>query len=377
MTSPDASLSGIRLRRTGGNAEEIDHLAERFGGRVGIDGLMGDLNRQARRSRFALGRAVDSAFRWERSDTLTKRWWPQGITTSADAFGEEGAGRRIAVVTWYSKQVDGLNKGSRLTFVDLDTLAYRHVLLVVPTRDEEGRIGLEPLKVHAGGIVWAGPYLHVAATGRGVMTCRVEDLLRVPDQVGVRNRDLLTLGSSGSGKASTFGYRYVLPVRFSYRASAQEGQAGLRYSFMSIDWSGPAPELVVGEYGRGTATTRLARFPIDAESMHLVIGADGHSSPIMLADAETQRMQGVAVARGMAHATISNGPVFPGDVHVGPLEGVRRGGRRFRWATPIGCEDISYWPATDTFWSVTEHPLRRWVYTMRRTWFEDRGAPRP
>ena len=45
----------------------------------------------------------------------------------------------------------------------------------------DGVLALEPLRVHAGGVVWCGPYLHIAATARGVITCRVDDLLRVPD----------------------------------------------------------------------------------------------------------------------------------------------------------------------------------------------------
>lgn len=369
MSSAQAFVPGYRLQRTGESSDEIDLLADRLGGRAGLELLMTDLNRQAHRSRWAPGRAVSAAFRWERSDTLTKRWWPQGITTSADAFGAQERGRRIAVTTWYSKKVDGVNKGSRLTFVDLDTLEYRHVLLVVPVRGKDGQMSLKPLQVHAGGIVWAGPYLHIAATGRGFLTCRLDDILRIPDDPGVNNRAVLDVSEE---KVSTFGYRYVLPVRFSYKASTDEGLGGIRYSFMSLNRASAQPELVVGEYGRGTSsTTRLARFAIDPESMHLVVGADGHSGPVMLQEAEVLRMQGVAVAGGDFHLTVSNGPFVPGHVHVG-----RPGTfRRHRWATPMGCEDLSFWPSTDTFWSVTEHPGRRWVFTMERAWFSRRQGP--
>jgi hypothetical protein len=37
---------------------------------------------------------------------------------------------------------------------------------------------------------------------------------------------------------------------------------------------------------------------------------------------------------------------------------------------PIGPEDISYWPSTDLLWSLTEHPGRRWFFSMRRGWFD-------
>ncbi len=331
-------VQGVHLHRTDENIDEIDALAERLGGRVGLEGVLHDLNRQAHRSFFAFGRAVHRAYRWDRSDCRSERWWPQGITTSADASDtEDFDGRRLLVTTWYAKETEGVNKGSRISIVDLETMRYRHVLLVVPTLGDDGEMKLAPLKVHAGGIVWAGPYLHIAATSKGFMTCRVDDILRVPDERGVPDR--LALGAA-EDKVASFGYRYVLPVRFSYRAHSDEGLERLRYSFMSLDRSTRPPELVVGEYGRGKQTTRLARYPIDAESMHLVLGDDGYSRPLTLEDGGVVQMQGVAVTGGTYYATASNGPVFPGNVYVG-------GPGRFhkhRWATPIGCEDLSYWP---------------------------------
>lgn len=362
-------VSGIHLHRTDESSDEIDALAERLGGRVGLEGVLLDLNRQARRSRLAFGRAVHRAYRWDRSDCRSKRWWPQGITTSAEASGSlDSADRRLVITTWYSKQVDELNKGSRISVLDLDTLRYRHVLLVVPTLGPDGDMVLKPLKVHAGGIVWAGPYLHIAATAKGFFTCHVDDILRVPDERGVSDR--LTLAAHESTVAS-FGYRYVLPVRFSYRAHCDEGLDRLRYSFMSLDRSTDPPELVVGEYGRGKQTTRMARYPLDPESMHLVAGEDGHSRPLMLEDGGVVQMQGVAVADGRYFATASNGPILPGHVFVGEIAPGRRGRfRKHRWATPVGCEDLSYRPSEKELWSVTEHPHRRWIYSMKTAWFD-------
>ncbi|KRF13941.1 hypothetical protein ASG90_14110 [Nocardioides sp. Soil797] len=360
-------VQGIHLHRTDENIDEIDALAERLGGRVGIEGVVQDLNRRARRSIFAIGRAVHRAYRWDRSDCRSKRWWPQGVTTTADASDTgDFEGRRLLIATWYSKNIDEVNKGSRITILDLDTLKYRHVLLVVPTLGEDGEMKLAPLKVHAGGIVWAGPYLHIAATSKGFMTCRVDDILRVPDERGVLDR--LQLGAA-EDKVASFGYRYVLPVRFSYKALSAEGLERMRYSFMSLDRSTQPPELVVGEYGRGKQTTRLARYPLDPESMHLVVGDDGYSRPLMLEDGGVIQMQGIAVTGGKYYATASNGPVFPGNVYVGKPGGFRK----HRWATPIGCEDLSYVRGADELWSVTEHPNRRWVYSMRRSWFDRRS----
>ena len=347
---------GVCLARTEENVEEIDLLADRLGGRVGVPGVLADLNRRARRTN-APGRAVRRSYAWDRVDARDPEWWPQGVSTSADASDTEDVERReLLVVSWYSH-----GHGSRITFLDLATRRYRHVLLVVPTL-KDGEVGLEPLKVHAGGLVWCGPYLHVAATSRGVITCRLDDLLRVPDSAaGATSR----LGVDGA-RFSTFGYRYVLPVRFAYRAMTDDGLERLRYSFLSLDRSVTPPELVVGEYGNSRQTRRLVRFPLDPDTLFLAAGEDGVSRPLVVDEGGVVRTQGAAIARGTWYLTASTGPWVPGSVYVGHPGSFRR----HRWATPMGPEDVSWWPSTDLLWSVTEHPRRRWVYAMPRSWFD-------
>ena len=187
----------MHLVRTEENVDEIDALAERLGGRAGLPALLEDLSRRARRT-LAPGWAVHRALTWDAEDRRDRHWWPQGISTSADASDTEDVeGRRMLVVSWYAKDLPGepgSRQGSRLTFLDLATRRYRHVLLVNPVV-RDGVLALEPLRVHAGGIVWCGPYLHIAATARGVITCRLDDLLRVPD-------DALGDGA-GSGSRTT------------------------------------------------------------------------------------------------------------------------------------------------------------------------------
>jgi hypothetical protein len=350
---------GVHLVRTDENVDEIDALAARLGGRVGLAGVVADLDRRGRRG-FAPGRAVRRAITWDAADRRDPRWWPQGISTSADASDTEDLdgtdGRRMLVVSWYAKE----QHGSRITFLDLETRRYRHVLLVVPEL-KDGVLSLAPLRVHAGGLVWCGPYLHIAATARGVITCRVDDLLRVPDGVP-SDPDRLGLEDD---RVSSFGYRYVLPVRFAYRAVTDDGLERLRYSFLSLDRSTPTPQLVVGEYGNSSQTRRLASFPLDPETLFLAEGEDGVSRPVVLDEGGVVRTQGAAIARGKWYLTRSTGPWVPGSVYVGEPGAFRR----YRWATPPGPEDIAWWPSTDLLWSVTEHPRRRWVYAMKRSWF--------
>lgn len=66
-------------------------------------------------------------------------WYPQGITTSADAY-ESGAykGDTVILVNWYDDGSDGIDRGVRVSFVDYSTPSaptYRHVLLVEPSTE--------------------------------------------------------------------------------------------------------------------------------------------------------------------------------------------------------------------------------------------------
>lgn len=342
-------VQGVHLQRTDENIEEIEALVAACAGRVPLDVLLDDLDRRARRS-WAPARKTSVGLRWEWADCRDRRWWPQGISSSADAADERGtdvvAGRRLLLVGWYSKNVNGVNQGSRVSFIDLGSRRYRHVLLVQPVM-RDGEVAIEPLRVHAGGIVWSGPYLHIAATRKGFHTVRMQDLLRVPESL----RD------------QAFGYDYVLPVRFSYAAFHDEGLEPLRYSFISLDRSGDTPMIVAGEYGRGEQTTRLARFPLDPETHHLVTGDDGFSRPLLLEEKGQAGMQGAVMVGDDWYVSSSNGPVWFGAMYVG------RPGRfrRIRLALPIGPEDLTYWPSTDTLWSVSEWPWRRWVFPVKRS----------
>lgn len=343
-------MAGIALERSDDNAAGVDALTALItaagGARIGVHGLLDRLPAQGRRLRrtFAptprlLGRKVTAAFTWEAADRRDHDWWPQGITTSALTGVREHHGHDVLATSWYAKG----DAGSRISIVDLEARRYEHVLLVDPVITD-GEVQVRPLAVHAGGLVWHGPHLHVAATARGFLTARTDDLLEVPDGAGVQ----------------TFGHRYVLPVRLAHRGRAAEKGQRLRFSFLTLDRSGDEPALVVGEYGGPQASRRLARFALDPAT-GLPGGAEGRSEPEIDDRGET-RMQGIAVVDGVSYLTRSRGPATRGSAYVGSPGAWRE----HRHATPIGPEDLVWWPETESLWSVSEHPRRRWIYAMRR-----------
>lgn len=329
----------LHLTRTEENTAAIDALAASLapygGGRVGLSGVLGDLDRKARRT-LAPGLAVRRALTWSWADNADPTWYPQGIANSH----RTGVDREVLLVSWYSKT----GWGSRITVLDLESRRYRHVLLVEPVV-RDGVAGVLPVAVHAGGLVWQAGNLHVAATRRGFLTFKLDDLLHDP--------------------SNRHGSHYLLPVRFAYQATAAEGLELLRYSFLALDRSGPGPALVVGEYARRDQTRRLVRFALDEESGLLAADPSGISRALEVNEEGERQMQGVAVVDGTHYITVSQGTWSPGTVLVG-----RPGAfRRHRWATPMGPEDLTHHPPTDLLWSVTEHPYRRWVFAMKRSSF--------
>jgi hypothetical protein len=355
-------VEGVHLFPTEDRVEEVAALTSSVGDAVGLEGVLADLNRAGRVAEVP-GRAPVRGFAWNTEDSRSQRWFPQGITTSADATDtEDFAGREVLCTSWYSQTIGGLNKGARVTFVDITAAEeprYRHVLLVEPVITADG-VDVRPVRVHAGGLVWHGDYLHVAGTARGIYSFRLSDIVPVPT-IGDHSR----LGIGRDGSVDSFGYRYLLPVRFTYDARADDGFERLRYSFLSIDRSSSPHLLVAGEYGRRSMSTRLVHYEIDPVTSLLRTHADGYARPLQLSADGLQGMQGAAIVNGTYYVTTSSGRYGYGSLHVG-----RPGDfRTYAKVLPIGPEDITYWPSRDELWSLTEYPARRYVYAMRRSEF--------
>jgi len=339
-------VTTIRLTPTRARDAQVDALAARHGGRAGLATVVNDLALVGRRT-WAPGRSVRWAMTWAASDRRDRRWWPQGISSSADAgllpgeerTGDRVLGRRLLMTSWYAKTGDGC----RLSVIDRDLRRYQHLLVVRLTADGEP----EPLLAHAGGICWIGPWVFVAATRRGFHVAHLDDVVKV----GPRER--------------WRGHDYLLPVRFSYAPAYDDGDEPLRFSFLSLDRAGkgegPGPRLLVGEYGRGRQTTRMAHFGLDPDTGLLTLDRDGVARPLWHDGRAPLGAQGAVVARGRFHVSVSHGPYGLGSLYAGEPGTWRRR----RWALPIGPEDLCYWPSENLLWSVTEHPRRRWIVAVR------------
>ena len=128
----------------------------------------------------------------------------------------------------------------------------------------------------------------------------------------------------------------------------------MRFSFVTVDDATDPPSLVVGEYGNRRQTRRLAEVPLDG-------------GPV---DGSTPARRGPRAGRRPRRRPAATSPPptarGAGLVWVGEPGGFRE----HRRALPMGPEDLAYDAARDRLWTVTEHPGRRWVVSMRRSAFE-------
>lgn len=356
----------VHLEPVGESGVAVDALVAATGGRVGLTGLLDDLDRSARRSRSVLTRArtkVGPAFTWDLADEVNRRWWPQGITTSADADldgrgGEQFGGRDVVIISAYARS----GTGSRISVLDVTDprrIRYRHVLLVRASMQQDGRVELAPVEAHAGGLVWHGRHLHVAATRTGFYTFSLDDIVDVRG-VEVRGVEARMIEAASGDRLDR--HRYVLPVRLVHRARTAPGATPFRYSFLSSTRGDGRTTLMAGEYGTGQASTRLAEFAVDPSTELPAVDPEGRVRPVRLGEG-VPRMQGAVRVGRRSYLSTSNGRFRRGSIWVGEPGDFRQ----LPGSLPAGPEDLSYWSSRDQLWSVTEYPGRRRVITLDRS----------
>jgi len=191
----------------------------------------------------------------------------------------------------------------------VDSLRYHHVALVEgPERT--------PVAVHAGGIVWAGDRLLVAATMGGIREFRMSSIERV----------------SGRG--------FVLP-----QLAVLEPSVKFRYSFLAEGSDG----IVAGEY-RTDESGRLA---------HLTLG-DDYVAAVGIHSPGVPEMQGALLIDDVWAISSSRGDRQNGDLWIGKQGALVR----YEGALPPGPEDLAWCPERRQIWGASEHPGQRFIYAV-------------
>jgi hypothetical protein len=244
-------------------------------------------------------RGLRGGFQWDRKDSDTGDWYPQGI---------DGRGH-VLLVSWYSKSTGA----ARLSIVDTKAGRYGHVALVTTAG--------KPVKTHAGGLAWREHMLYVTDT-----------------KGGLRLFDLRCFAGDS------------LPQAGWYRPAAE----ALRFSYASVDEA--AGGLLVGEYTDKTPGARLVRWPLAPGGL---LAQEAASDAWVTAHAN---IQGAVALGGQMLMAASRGPIREGKLTSSPFAseaGKRRWAIGCEDLAAVGGEVISLSEHPDLPWPLAR---RRTVF---------------
>lgn len=318
-------------------------------------------------------------------------WIPQGVSTVADAQ-QDGlwGGRQAILVSWYD-DAHAPKKGVRVSFLDPNRKRYAHVLLVYPyfkkRKDESDPptyeiVGRPQGGIHAGGILWYGNYLYVVDTKRGI---RVFDMRHIYDLERSSNGDTKDRKHIGWGERTLrtdiyrgFGYRYVMPQvdawvnaagpdnddkKFRCKASGAPA-----FSSIALDRSEVPDRLITSQYCRTGDRGRVARWPLNGDTGQLQPSGDGRVHATEAYRLAKDQIQGAVSYDGTWYLSRSTGKTGevpdPGELVVAKPQGAPTGVLNATDTRPAGRgpEDLSFWPAQNELWTVTEHARWRMLY---------------
>ncbi|MEW2252877.1 hypothetical protein AB0907_36830 [Streptomyces sp. NPDC006975] len=384
----DASQFGLAYRTGNSYGEYADLTAGLATKLTTVDAtaVIADGNRSATRLTSAPGtvQAFAAGFTWESGDQTVDYWIPQGVTTSADAYGDglypSNGSKRVVLVSWYFEtDPDGdgvdeypIDKGIRLTFVDNTNAAapvYRHVLLVEPVKTSSGAYSFNPIRRHAGGIMWYGNLLYMVDTYKGLRVFDLNTLFKVD----TAEKDVCGLHTDGNYYG--YSYQYVLPQSAAYDNTGKY----VRYSAIGLDRASSPDSLVVSEYsvsgsvdytdgtfsGSGVATTtpKVVRWNLDYTNRQI--------SSLTASEAVTvaqQKIQGVVSQNSKHYLSTSNGS------SAGSLRTFTSGASTASTvcSLSVGCEDLSFhssaatgWAYSESvIWNLSEYAGKRYVYAV-------------
>ncbi|MFC4585196.1 hypothetical protein [Sphaerisporangium corydalis] len=345
MTATDPGPFQLR-HDTRGLPQAVETLAKALPARD-LKNVLAQANRSSvhKGSTTAFGSMSPKPADWycfDTGDNDTTDWYPQGMAASSEAGRTDV---KALAVTWYWKPAGtATERGIRISFLDLATGKYRHVLLVEPKGTSYSAIN-----IHAGGVAWYGDLIYVVDTAHGM---RVFDTRHIYEVKGDDDK----IGLKG-GKYHAFGYRYVMPQVDGWTAAG-----AARYSFAAIDRSTSPHLFVSGEYvdpaDEPGKTGRVARWALDPDDT-LVSGAGGLAAAVDAFTLPAAKIQGALSYKGrwylsQAASSTKNGSLLV--VPAGKPAEVRK--------MPIGPEDLTCWGEKNQLWSVTEFKGRRVMYAV-------------
>ncbi|MGV9339629.1 hypothetical protein [Streptomyces sp. NPDC003688] len=377
----DAGQFTLTARSSNGYGEFADLTTGLAGKLAKADAttVIADTNRNAVHLTSApnTAKAFQTGFAWDSGDQAVTYWVPQGVTTSADAYGNglypDGGTNKVVLVSWYFDDATATDKGTRLTFIDYSNASaptYRHVLLVEPVLTDTGEYSFNPLRKHAGGIMWYGNLLYMVDTFKGLRVFDLNTLF----QVATAETEVCGLHTDGSYYG--YGYKYVLPQSYAY----DNAGTYLRYTTIGLDRASSPDSLVVSEYsyagivdysdkafiGNGTKieTPKVVRWDLDYTNRRL---RELTSTEAVTVNQE--KIQGV-VSRNSKHYLSVSG----GETTKGTLRTFTSGSDTTTAVCDlaIGCEDLSYhssgatgWAFSESvIWNATEYDGTRYVYAV-------------
>ncbi|KAH6664210.1 hypothetical protein B0J14DRAFT_608047 [Halenospora varia] len=304
-------------------------------------------------------------------DRGTSAWFPQGITTSSDAY-DNGLyeGYDVTLVSWHHTiKSDGKNKdgpkGARITFIDRSSPnndRYRHVLLVMGYEDSSGKASFRTQELHAGGIMWYGNLLYVVDTRAGIRIYDMNHIYEVDDGAG---------SSDGIGRVGTkyqaYGYKYVMPQVRSYTPySVPSSEVAIRFSWISLDRTTTPDSILVGEYSpeaeECSTNCRLIRFPINYETRLLTLSSPSGNPNVRVAVAtevvqhQRTKTQGGISIDGKFYLTQSGGNLITWNGNVNSQDVITTD------FFPTLPQDLSYRKKQGDLWTLTEPVDARWVF---------------
>jgi hypothetical protein len=337
----------------GGNSALLAALAQRTLPAT-VSQVVADANRIATASTTVPGGppGLAYAFRWNAEDEASTTWVPQGLTGSADGdpTGLVG-GKRIILASFYEDTA--LAKGVRIAFVDITNPAaprYRFALLVEPSGTVAAPSFI-PVNAHAGGIVWFGTRLYVAATGSGF---RVFDLSRMMEVA----TDVDTIGCTATTCRAGL-YKYVIPQIGAY---VDKSTCAPIFSWVSLDRTSTPPALISGEYCSTAACTgplagRMFRWPLDPTTG--LLRGPTTTWPLEAFVMGQRQVQGGAVRGKITYLSSSAPAGGAGELYC--LNPVRSLTADFS-DTP---EDLMVDGKNAVLWSQSEAPNARVVFSVR------------